>query len=394
MTHRHFSPKRFFRDVPATFLEQYFQKKQLLPDFKFSKLSELDVDRLYSAWEALTEKQLTESEQDFKEIDSLACEGGINAIRDNADWWGEEAILLAGMASLKSFHEKAFWIYLEHNKYWKVANDFFHADSIRTRLWRKRLNLPKSTAKVEPENIKALEKNLVHFFHDKEGRGKNCKVDCYKRGKLDYFFAYPEDYPRTQIIWHNKNLKRQLETPAFEIIFIFNPEEGTLELYLDGDRKIIPELQQIFAGAILDFVLTEDEKNNRVYDLSPLKSADLNFQYSPDSGIIGVAIKKLRLKIGGANQKITLEADPTYNPLVVYEMLDSLKKSFPSANMFVTQVGLIVTFASSANRSKPKTKAFDISWPNSCSLKDGDNDRIIRKMLVDSGIEPRWPGSS
>ena len=312
---------------------------------------------------------------------------------DDAEWYGDLDALLKGLESLKSFHEKAFWIFLEHRKYWHVANAFFHADSIHTRYWRKRINLPQSPAKVAPENIQQLEKNLVKFFHDKEGRGKNCKVDCYKRGKLDYFFAYPEDYPQSRIVWKQRELQRQPETPAFEIIFIFEPEQGALEIYLDGARKIVPELQSIFAGAVLEFELTEDEKDNRVYDLNPLKSADaLAFQYEPESGITGVAVKKLRLNLISTNRRITLEADPSQNPLVVYEMLDNLKKFYPADGMVVTQVGIVVTFAPSASRSKPKTRSFDISWPNSCSLRHDDNDKIIRQMLVASGLEALPPG--
>lgn len=390
---RHFSPKRFFRDVPGEFLERYFKEKSRLVDFDFSKMNESGIGALNVQLDALPEDQRNEIDQDFSEINSLACEGGIQAILDDAEFWGEESALLEGMAASKSFHERAFWIFLEHRKYWGVANAFFHADSIHTRFWRKRINLPKSPANVGLENIELLEKNLVKFFHDKEGRGNNCKVDCYKRGKLDYFFAYPEDYPQNRMVWKQRELKRQAETPAFEIIYIFDPEEGTLEVYLDGSRKIVPELQTIFSGAILDFELTGDEQDNRVYELNKLKMPEGGFQYSPESGITCVAVKKLRLKMVSTNQRITLEADPSQNSQVVYEMLDKLKKSYPIDSLVVTQVGIIVTFAASANRSKPKTRTFDISWPNSCSLKHDGNDKVIRQMLVDSGLEPKRPGA-
>jgi hypothetical protein len=42
-------------------------------------------------------------------------------------------------------------------------------------------------------------------------------------------------------------------------------------------------------------------------------------------------------------------------------------------------------------RRKTSTRSFDINWPNSCSLKHDGRDLIIRKMLADSGIEPREP---
>ena len=390
---RHYSPKRFFREVPSGFLAEYFKRKGHSHIVPLTSQSKLDVDALSSALEALPDDVRLTVEQDFAEIDALACESGIQAILDDAEWYGELTTLLAGMEAHKSFHEKAFWIFLEHQKYWIAANAFFHADSIHSRYWRKRINLPKSPARVAPEDIQLLEKNLVKFFHDKEGRGANCKVDCYKRGKLDYFFAYPEDYPQNRMVWKQRELRRQPETPAFEIIFIFDPEQGTLEVYLDGSRKIISELQTIFATAILDFELTEDEKDSRVYDLNPLKTADIQFTYQPESGITRVAVKKLRLKLVSTNQRITLEADPTHNPQAVYEMLENLKKSYPASGMVITQVGIVVTFASSTNRHKPSTRSFDMSWPNSCSLRHDGNDKIIRQMLVDSGLEPRMPGA-
>jgi len=59
--------------------------------------------------------------------------------------------------------------------------------------------------------------------------------------------------------------------------------------------------------------------------------------------------------------------------------------------MAVTQVGIKVTFAHNPTSRKPGTRSFDIGWPNSCSLKHDGRDLIIRKMLTDSGIEPREP---
>ncbi len=55
----------------------------------------------------------------------------------------------------------------------------------------------------------------------------------------------------------------------------------------------------------------------------------------------------------------------------------------------VTQVGIVVTFAQHPARGHPVTRSFDIGWPNSCTLGNEGRDAIIRKMLSDSGIEPR-----
>lgn len=393
MSRRQFNQLLFFRVVPILLLKRYFEQQGWLSDFDFENNASR-AESLNAAWESLPDEARKQSEATFREIDALASERGINAILDDAEFHGEKEELLAILATLKGFHEKSFLIYLEHQKYWRVATAFFHADTISTRYWRKRKGFPASPAKVDdPKSIAALEKNLVRFFTDKEGRGKRCKVDVFRRGDLEYFFAYPEDHPRMPLVWKGQTLTTQLETPAFEIIFIFDKTQGSLDLYLDGDRRLVPELQKIFAGIMLDFVLTENEKEERVYNLSSLMSPDMSFQYAPESGITGVAVKKLRLSLHGAPlRRITLEATPTpENPRAVYNLLEQLQKSFPKANMNITQVGLVVTFAGIEGR-RSSTRTFDLSWPNSCSLQHDEKGEIIRKMLADSGLEPRWPG--
>ena len=394
MSRQQFAMRQFFRDAPINLLERYFKGNGWLTDFDFSGFQAGNVEPLYRAWEALPDEARAQSEETFREIDALACEGGIKAILDDAEFWGKREELLAVVSALDSWHERSFTIFLDHPQYWKVATAFFHADTIGKRYWRKCKNLPAKPAKVEDANrVAALEANLVHYFTTQEGRGKKCKVEVYRRGTLEYFFAYPEDHPRKPLMWKGRELKPQLETPAFEIIFVFDAEQGSLDIYIDGDRRIVPELQKIFAGIMLDFVLTGSDKDARIYDLEPLKSPDIQFHFSPESGILGVAVKKLRLSLQTRPvQRIILEATPTpENPRAVYDMLDKLEKSYPKAAMKVTQVGIVVTFAGK-DGGRPTTRSFDLGWPNSCSLARDEKGEIIRKMLVDSNLEPRWPG--
>src|SRR5580704_11621495 len=146
-------------------------------------------------------------EQDFQDIDELATEGGSKAILDEARWHGEE--LAEQFASLTGFHEHAFWTILERPKYWRGALPFHHADLVPASYWRKRKNLPRKPAGLDPASIRQLEQNVSHYFHAMQGRGQNCKVDCYRRNDRDYFFAYPEDYAQASIEWEGKEFKRR-----------------------------------------------------------------------------------------------------------------------------------------------------------------------------------------
>jgi hypothetical protein len=384
-----YQPRRFFRNAPNRLLERYFAARNVLSEVDFGALTETQIEPIYQAWLKLSDDARKEMEQDFRDIDELATEGGSKAILDEARWHGED--LAEQFASLTGFHEHASWTFLERPKYWQGALAFHHADAVPFSYWRKRKNVPRKPASVDALSIHRLEQTLSNYFHNMQGRGENCKVDCYHRNDLDYFFAYPEDYAQAEIEWGKEGLKRQPRRPAFEIIFVYSQGEGTLDIYLSGDRKPVPDLQAIFADTILNAKLGPDKKDERVYDLNPLRSRQFQFVYAPESGITDVAVKKLRITVYGTKEHIVLDADPTYNKHAVFDLLDKVAKGIPLTQMAVTQVGIKVTFAHNPTSRKPGTRTFDISSPNSCSLKYDGRDLIIRKMLADSGIEPREP---
>ena len=388
---RQYNPQRFFRQSPNNLLAQYFKEKQVLAEINFEDLTETKIEPIYDAWLAMPEKERSDMEKDFREIDFMATEGATKAIIDEADWHGEE--MGPVLSKLKSHHDRAFWTFLNRPAYWKGALQFHYADNIPSSYWRKRKNIPKKSALVEPDDIKRLEQAISKYFHNKEGRGKNCRVECYRRNDLDYFFAYPEDYAQASIEWIDNEFERPPRTPAFEVIFVYSQTDGTLEVFLRGKKKPVPDLQNIFAEIILKTGLGPDKKDEKVYHLNPLKQQNFQFISDPASGIEDVRVCKLRLtSMVGKKERITLEADPTYNPNAVYELLDKLHVQNPSIRLSsynITQVGLKVFFSQAVGSLKGKTRSFDVTFPNSCNLKQDGRDLIIRKMLVASGLEPR-----
>jgi len=201
-----------------------------------------------------------------------------------------------------------------------------------------------------------------------------------------------KNYAQASEEWIEQKLERRPRRPAFELIFVYSQTEGTLDIYLSGDRKPIPDLQSIFASVWLGTELPPDEKDERVYDLAPLRSSHFHFAYGPESGILDVAVKKLRAKIPGRNERIVLEADVSEDRQAIFALAKKVL-ALPLSKLVITQVGIQVTFAPTGKRRRCPTRSFEVSWPNSCSLKHGERDSIIRKMLADSGIEPREPST-
>lgn len=384
---RQYSPKAFFRHVPNAMLKRYFDARGVLQAHDFSELTKSDVELIYQAWLTIPDEMRGNMEWDFKTIDKLACEAGIKTILEIAAF--SDAHLAETLSAQAGLHAKAFWLFLERPQYWQEARAYYRADTIKDHHWNECKTVNHAPARVEESDLQALAHTLSRHFHTQEGRGKNCVVDYYRRGERDYFFAYPEDYVQSAMEYEGKDFKPLVRHPAFEIIFVYSQADSKISLYMTGRKEQKHAVRALFADAILGLQLDEFTEEKRVYDLAPLQKADeVQFKYPPDSGIQSVAIKKLKFAINGTSERITLEVNPAKNPNAIYELRDKLCQGIPLTGMTITQVGIVVTIAEPTT-GKTSTRSFDVNYPNTCSLSHDGRDEIIRKMLADSGIEPR-----
>jgi len=303
---------------------------------------------------------------------------------DEAAFHNDDAFIET-IAAIEGFHAKALWAFLNKPKYWRTATMFLHADNVSPSYWKKRNDLPSLPPQVEDDDIHALAKAISAYFFHKEGRGKNCIVEPYRRNQKEYFFAYPEDFAQSAVEWVGDTLKSQAHHPAFEIIFVYSEAEGSLDIYAPKNSKAIADLQAMFAKNILKLeTLAEGKIDKRVYELAPVVDDNFEFKIEPASGIDSVLVTKLRVTLKHDKKKrITIEADAYKDADAVYTLLEKL--DLPA--YFVTQVSLKVTFDAVGNK-RAKTRTFNITHPNSCALNHDGNDSIIRQMLVSSGLEP------
>jgi hypothetical protein len=151
----------------------------------------------------------------------MSCEKGVQAVIDEASWQMQETpddlkTFIEKLSALYNHYERAMVTFLDHYSFWRGATLFYHADTLP--YWRKRKNLPHQTAAVDEASLQQLAALIRHYFHHTEGRGKNCVVEPFRRGELDYFFAYPEDYSQQSIEWVNGEFDRRPHNPPFEVI--------------------------------------------------------------------------------------------------------------------------------------------------------------------------------
>ncbi|MDO9529111.1 MAG: hypothetical protein Q7J27_08125 [Syntrophales bacterium] len=392
---RQYSTRSFLRQMPNALLARYFQGRGLFGNIDFAAMKEGKPDELFTAWLALPYGQRNEMDSEFRDIFEMSCEKGFRAVIDEASWQMQETpdaltSFVEMLSVLSNHYERAMIILLDHNPFWRGATRFYHADTHP--YWRKRKNLQHRTAAVDEDSLQQLAKLIRHYFHHTEGRGKNCVVEPFRRGELDYYFAYPEDYSQQSIEWVNGEFDRRPHNPAFEVIYVYSQKEGSLDLNFRGSYKAIESLQGMFATAILKLdKLPPDPKDQRIYDLSPLLQRSFEFIYDAGSGIEEVAVKKLRLSSRvKKGDRITLEADASDNRDAVYALLDQIGKTIPLDMYNLTQAEIAVSVV--VDPDKPAQRVtIRITYPNSCSLKYDELGLKLRAMLVSSGIEPKEP---
>lgn len=391
---KHYSTRDFFRNTPNKLLARYFGGLGVLPGFEFAAMKETKIEPLFEAWLAVPEATRARLEVEMREIGDMSNAKGVQAIIDEAEFHlSEDAAHAAFVAKLKDLpghHERAMTVFLDHPEMWRGATRLYHADTLSH--WRKRKNLPKKKAAVDDASVAAFSTAIGNYYQLTEGRGKHCKVECYRRGDLEYFFAFPEDYAQNAPEWAGDELALQSRHPPFEIVFVWDGVDGRLDLHLSGDRRAVEPLQALFAEHILKCEeLPADPTDNRVYDLWPMRRKDFKFTWDMASGIERVAVNKLRLALSGRKgDKLTLEVDAKHNQRAIHDLLEKLAPVLPPSAYLVTQVGITATVKVSPT-APARNVTFQVSHPNSCSLKYDEVGLKLRAMLEASGVEPRLP---
>lgn len=388
---RHYNTQHFFRCVPKILLLRLLDKYSLSQEIDLETFRRAKQKELFEVWMKLPEAYRGIIESRFIEIFELSCLKGFHAILDEARWqmrFNPDLFneFVSKLSALPNHYHRAISVYLDHEDCWKGATLFYHADTLS--YWRKHKSLCKVQAAVDIISTGQLANLLSNFFHLEKGMGKNCIVETLRRGDLDYYFAYQEDYSQESIEYIGGRFGRRPHNPAFEIVFIYSQNEGSLAINIDADKKVVEKLILMFAQSILKLQeLPLIKKNETIYELGPLLEESYKFTWDILSGIQSVGIRKLRLSSRiKKGDRITVEGEVNGEVSSIYGQIEKIGKAIPLHLYDVTQVELVVLMTISPDKP-PKTKTIRISSPNSCSLKYDGIDQKLHHMLKASGIE-------
>jgi len=384
---RNYSPKTFLRKTPNAILKEYFSRRNLLTDIDFDTLGETEVEPIAQALDELPEKQRTEIEADFRLINEMSCDLGVRVLIEEAGFPIHDLDFSGTFEEMKNHYERAFWAFLNHPIVFEISSELAYMDRVGG--WKQRYVGKGLQPAIEQEDLDNLAKSLSEFYK-KQGRGYHCKIDNYLRQMPERhcYFAYPEDYATTDMGYDEEGeFKHWPKRPAFEVIFVYRPESGFLEVSAKGKKDEIEKLQEIFCQTIFGLDGLPDEKGKH-YDLSKLKDKDFDLVTEPQDGIDDVIIKMLRLDLPGfGNRRITFEASTKSAEQPVHKLIEQAlnKAKIPLDKTLVAKARIQFKFSAREGK-RGKTLTFEISIPDRCTLKDDPPDQIAKKYIEKWGL--------
>jgi hypothetical protein len=380
-----YSPKRLFMMVPNSLLEEFFQKRGELLDVPWNKLAEKDADSIFDAWQECTPERRSDSERIFRLIWELANPKGLQTIVEEGHFW--EVDLRTWPDTLRKPHAKVLWICLNHERIFQSASRLNRADRLNHHYWRRRADLPAKEPDATHPTRTALANEISAYFWKRQGRGEYCKVYVYLRnGKIHYFFCYPANYVDAPLLYKDGGeIEQPLQKPAFEIIFAYHQDTGELEMFVQGDKNLRHDLEEIFCRLVLKEVLPETGPRQK-YNLAPLLKRDFEFPTKPEDNIKGTRVRLLRLSVAKPGfGRITLEADERRKHGSVYDLVEKYlnQDRLADSEVFVSQVEIEVIFRM---KDSEKPVRFRLTYPDGCNLGDDPEHLITKGYLQPWGL--------
>jgi hypothetical protein len=291
-----YDPRRLLKQISNSLLRALFARHGVLRDLPWESFSEAKVEPVLAAWQALPDDKRREIQVALQDIHALADGRALKiCLEEIQRRWSHRTW---EFTSLTGRHDKALWAYLEFPDAFRQAALFARADALEGgRYWVKRNSLPRGPFAVDRGHVSGLERELHDHYWPTEMRGEHCRVEHYDRGNgAQYFYAYLDDWPDKRLVFTDGGeLEPRSERFAFSNVFVFDPEEGSLELVAKGGAAAHLVLQQAFCRSVLGLEVGPAEPLRPAYRLDMLLQPGFAFVTDPADRIAQVFLRCVRI---------------------------------------------------------------------------------------------------
>jgi len=356
-------------------LRQFFQRRGELQELPREEMKEKrQFDLIYHGWQALPDAQRRQVQTIFQDLWELADEQGIRAFADALKAHAPHRAW--EFTVFPSRLNKALWFYVNYPELFEQTAFFVRADWLtRSHYAVRRNSLPRTSITVTPEMRASLANSLRDYYWPHEMRGRHCHVEHYTRsGGNEYFFAYLDDWPDSRLVFEDDGAFEAVSQRfAFSVLFVFCPQDGSLELVARGSKAVHYPLQRAFAKSVFGIDVAPVDPLHPVYDLQPLLESDLTYPTETTDRIAQVRLKRIELMpIGSALCGASLEIRFT-SRIARREWLEMIHRQIEALGLARSQVEVRQAWFQlvflNPGLGRTKTATFKVSLPSSCDLK-------------------------
>lgn len=381
-----FDPRKVLKQIANPLLREFFSRRGELLDVPWDQITEHKIEPVFEGWQALPERQRLEVQVILRDINELADHRGMAVLAEEI--LGHAPELAEQFKAQASKPDKAMWMYLHLPERFLEAAMFARADALAAgRHWKRRNSLPKIDLNVTHEMMTSLGEALTAFYGPKQMRGRCCKVVHYRRqGRSDYFFAYLDDYPDKHIVFDgddNEPIVRS-DRYAFENVFVYNGDDGSMEVFAHGGQTVWEPLQLAFCKAVLGRDVDPADPLRPTFKLDHLLKPDFPLAIETSDGIEEARITKMRVAPRGSGGWVEIKADPKASPNDIYRKFERWLRTenVTAEGAKVLSASLALKFQHEGPGRSP-TLRFDVSVPNSSNLKSKpDEQRTIGERCL------------
>jgi len=377
-----YNPRSVIRHIPNALLKRFFKQFPEFSNFDWEELRETQDEPVFDTLQTLAEPERNRIDMVFRKVHSLADSLGttvlIEAARDS------NRKIAAEIGAMQNAYERALWCHLEHPAIFEDARTLAHIDGLARNSWEKRKGLPKQAIKVTEGVRERLGKGISGFYEAEEGRGQLCIVEHRRReGDLDWFFAYPSDYPDEREGYRDDGkFIRESWRPAFEVVFVYDHSAGALELFAKGGKNRRAMMSSIFAKCILGVDDESEPWQADTFDLEVFKNPDIKFPTKAADKITLVRVTALRLQIhrtpGG---RLTFQVNPRRKDVTVYDFVAVALNERRARFADCTVHGVTMQAIFQKPNGKDRRFSFNLSEGSKCDLGDSPEELLLRRYL-------------
>jgi hypothetical protein len=372
----------FIKNTPEHALKDFFTQQGF--SLSTDAANDNPLAALLTAVDHLNDKQKQLLQSNAERINAMSEELGMSAFLSVID--DHETFF-----QLENGHARSLWVFLNHNKTFKQAEEVRYADQYHEgKRWDgfegpKDLTVLKDDVHIE--QFKTAFKKVYPMTED-------IHIDIFPRtrehldrppSQLYQVTIYLDDLAINKLSFENHLLTRSIERPVLEHAIIYEPSTGTVEV-VAGKIQQREQIAKIFSETLLEHPIEAERLPLKKYHLNKLL-VPMDFSVDENDGIESVTITMLKFRPEHEKNRFQVELHPKEVKTIHSKMFDwYAERNQLRGGTTITHAKLVIRFTKGFQESRNKVLAIKLSSPNGCDLKS----RTGRELLIGEKYLKRW----